>query len=181
MNALTLLFGGARSGKSELAVRLARAQPGPVVVIATAQAGDEEMAARIAQHRRERAPEWETIEAPLELRDALARAPDDACVIIDCLTLWTSNMLAARGATETEAQAGPMATTAATRRGPTIVVSNEVGLGIVPDNPLAREYRDLLGRVNAIWAAAADHAYLLVAGRALALEPATTLVEELAQ
>ncbi len=176
---LLLLLGGARSGKSDLAVRLARRQSAPVVLIATADAGDAEMAARIARHRRERPAAWETIEAPLALAAAIAGAPDGSCVIVDCLTLWTSNMLAGPQAGETEARALQAARAARDRGGLTIAVSNEVGLGIVPANPLARSYRDLLGRVNAIWAAAADSAYLLVAGRALALARVDQLIGEL--
>jgi adenosyl cobinamide kinase/adenosyl cobinamide phosphate guanylyltransferase len=102
--------------------------------------------------------------------------PDVECLIIDCLTLWTANMLASRRATETEARAAVAASAAASRAGLTIAVSNEVGLGLVPDHPLGREYRDLLGRVNTTWASAAERAYLLVAGRALALEPIEELV-----
>jgi adenosyl cobinamide kinase/adenosyl cobinamide phosphate guanylyltransferase len=167
---LVLLIGGARSGKSDLAVRLAREQSAPVVFIATAQAGDAEMAARISQHARERPPTWQTIEEPLQLQRAIDQAADGDCVILDCLTLWAANALEALGAPEAEAHATATAQAAATRRGLTIVVTNEVGLGIVPtDNALSRAYRDLLGRVNAIWADAADHAYLLIAGRALAL------------
>ena len=173
---LLMLIGGARSGKSELAARLAVSQPAPVSIIATGEPGDDEMAARIEQHRHERPPEWTTIEEPLELTEAIARVPDVECLIIDCLTLWTANMLASRRATETEARAAVAASAAASRAGLTIAVSNEVGLGLVPDHPLGREYRDLLGRVNTTWASAAERAYLLVAGRALALEPIEELV-----
>ena len=168
---LMLLIGGARSGKSELAVRLARHQTAPVTVIATGEAGDEEMTARIAQHRRDRPTEWVTIEEPLDLVKALAQVPGGDCLIVDCLTLWTANMLGAAGAAQAEARAARAAAIAAGRPGRTIVVTNEVGLGLVPDHPLGRDYRDLLGRVNAIWAGAAERAYLLVAGRALRLEP----------
>jgi adenosyl cobinamide kinase/adenosyl cobinamide phosphate guanylyltransferase len=177
--ALILLLGGARSGKSDLAVRLAQRQCAPVTLIATAEIGDQEMAARIARHRRERSPTWQTIEAPLALQAAIIGVPDGDCLIVDCLTLWTSNMLAGPQAGELEAHAGEAAQAARERGGLTIAVSNEVGLGIVPGNPLARRYRDLHGRVNAIWAAAADRAYLLIAGRALALACADELIEEL--
>src|SRR5947209_15753324 len=132
---LALLLGGARSGKSDLAVRLAMGQPNPVVMIATAEAGDDEMAARIAAHRAQRPAAWTTIEEPLRLLSALKRAPAESCVLIDCLTLWTSNMLAAHGAQETERQAKMAAAAAAGRHGTVIAVSNEVGLGLVPDNP----------------------------------------------
>jgi adenosylcobyric acid synthase len=174
---LVLLIGGARSGKSELALRLAGEQRAPVVFVATAEAGDGEMAERIERHARERPPAWRTLEEPLRLLAAIESAGRDDCLVIDCLTLWSANALAALGAREAEAQAVAAAAAAGARGGLTIVVTNEVGLGIVPDNALARTYSDLHGRVNAIWAHAADRAYLLVAGRALALAPTGSLDE----
>jgi len=177
--ALVLLTGGARSGKSALAVRLASEQGAPVVFLATAQAGDEEMEARIAQHRRERPGSWQTIEEPLDLCEAIEGVNAGHCLIVDCLTLWTANALERVGAEEAEARAVAAADAASARPGPTIAVTNEVGLGLVPDGPPGREYRDLLGRVNAIWAAATDRAFLLVAGRALDLKRADSLAEGL--
>jgi adenosyl cobinamide kinase/adenosyl cobinamide phosphate guanylyltransferase len=174
-----LLIGGARSGKSALAVRMAAAQPAPTTLIATGEPGDDEMVARIEQHRSERPAEWTTVEEPLELADAIVDVPDRDCLIIDCLTLWTANMLAVRGADATRADAVRVAAAAGARAGLTIAVTNEVGLGVVPDHVLGREYRDLLGRVNASWAAAAERAYLLVAGRALALSGPDALIEGL--
>lgn len=177
---LVLLLGGARSGKSDLALRLARTRDAPVALIATAEAGDDEMAARIAQHRRERPPEWRTLEAPLELEQSLASLADGTTAIIDCLTLWVSNLVLDGVESEVvRARAAAAADQARRRDGLTIAVSNEVGMGIVPDSPLARTYRDLLGAVNATWAAAADHAQLLVAGRLLTLTTAETLMDEL--
>jgi adenosyl cobinamide kinase/adenosyl cobinamide phosphate guanylyltransferase len=170
---LVLLIGGARSGKSTLALRLAREQRAPVVYLATAQPGDEEMAARIARHERERPASWRTIEEPLRLDTAIEGVQSENCLIVDCLTLWTANALEALGADATEALALATAAAAAERRGLTVAVTNEVGLGIVPDNPLGRSYRDLLGRVNAAWAEAADEAFLVVAGRLLRLERVT--------
>jgi len=167
--ALTLLIGGARSGKSALALALAAAQSAPVAFVATAQPGDAEMAGRIAAHARERPAAWRTIEEPLRLSEALARIDAGHCAIVDCLTLWTANALAVADARTVTRDAAEAAAVAAARSGLTIAVTNEVGLGVVPDNPLGRSYRDLLGRVNAIWAAAAGEAYLVVAGRALAL------------
>jgi adenosyl cobinamide kinase/adenosyl cobinamide phosphate guanylyltransferase len=175
--ALVLLIGGARSGKSELALRLAREQRAPVVLVATGEAGDDEMTARIDRHRRERPPTWQTIEEPLRLHETLETIDEKSCVIVDCLTLWAANALERLGAADAERQAGAAAAAAATRSGLTIAVSNEVGLGLVPDNPLGRSYRDLLGRVNTLWADAAARTYLLVAGRALPL--ATTDTREL--
>jgi adenosyl cobinamide kinase/adenosyl cobinamide phosphate guanylyltransferase len=166
---LVLLIGGARSGKSELALRLAREQTAPVVFVATGEAGDDEMTARIDQHRRERPPTWQTIEEPVQLRETLETIDEKSCVIVDCLTLWAANALERLGAADAETHAGAAAATAAARSGLTIAVSNEVGLGLVPDNPLGRSYRDLLGRVNTLWADAAARSYLLVAGRALPL------------
>ena len=167
---LTFLVGGARSGKSTLALGLAGESGRTVVFVATSEPRDEEMAARIERHRRERRPEWSTVEAPLDLTGALRAAPDEACVVLDCLTLWTSNALEAGWTDEAVAQkAEEVARLAASRAAPTVVVSNEVGLGVVPDTPLGRRYRDVLGSVNAIFAAAAERACLVVAGRALEL------------
>jgi adenosyl cobinamide kinase/adenosyl cobinamide phosphate guanylyltransferase len=176
---LVFLTGGARSGKSQLAVRLAAEQRSPVVFLATGEGRDEEMSVRIAEHRRQRPEQWRTIEEPLELRETIENVADEHCLIVDCLTLWTANAVAAVGAAATEAHAAAAAALARHRRGLTVAVSNEVGLGIVPDNPVAREYRDLLGRVNAIWADAADHAFLVLAGRAIALRPVEDMIEEL--
>lgn len=163
---LTFLVGGARAGKSALAVRRARGFGGPVVFVATAEPRDAEMAERIARHREERDPGWETVEAPIDLGGALTAAPAAACVVVDCLTLWVANLLE-RDEAEVVALAAGAARLAAERPGPTIAVSNEVGMGVVPASALGRRYRDLLGRVNAVWADAASEAALVVAGRPL--------------
>ena len=156
---LVVYVGGARSGKSRLAVERARASGRPVVFVATAEPGDDEMIDRITRHRAERPPDWTTVEEPLDLAAALRDAPADATVIVDCLSLWVAN-----------GGGGDDAVDAARARAAlTIAVSNEVGLGIVPDNALARAYRDDLGRVNAAWVAAAAEAYLVVAGKTLRL------------
>jgi adenosyl cobinamide kinase/adenosyl cobinamide phosphate guanylyltransferase len=167
---LVVLIGGARSGKSRLAVRLAGEHDGAVVFIATGEAGDDEMAERIARHRAERPAGWLTVEEPVMLRDALTAAPAGACVVVDCLSLWVANVIEERPADEIEAEAAAVAKLAAARPGSTIAVTNEVGLGVVPVSSLGRAYRDLLGRVNAIWAEAASEAYLVVAGLALRLD-----------
>ncbi|HEU4737213.1 MAG TPA: bifunctional adenosylcobinamide kinase/adenosylcobinamide-phosphate guanylyltransferase [Solirubrobacterales bacterium] len=169
---LTLLLGGARSGKSALALRRAAETGAPVVFIATAEALDAEMEARIARHRAERDPSWTTIEAPLDLQGALADAPAGACVLVDCLSFWLANLLQSGelGEGEILARAAAAATLACRREGSTIAVSNEVGMGIVPEYELGRRYRDLLGRVNATWAERAEEALLVVAGRRLRLE-----------
>ncbi|MGH2676633.1 MAG: bifunctional adenosylcobinamide kinase/adenosylcobinamide-phosphate guanylyltransferase [Actinomycetota bacterium] len=167
---LTLLLGGAAAGKSRLAVRLAAAWGGPVVVIATAEPRDEEMAERIRRHREQRPPEWPTVEEPVDLEGALASAPEDALTLVDCLTLWVSNLME-RGLSDQdiEDQARKAASLAAFRTAGTVAVTNEVGSGVVPANPVARRYRDVLGRVNAIWAEAAHRVALVVAGRLLPL------------
>jgi adenosyl cobinamide kinase/adenosyl cobinamide phosphate guanylyltransferase len=162
--ALVLLLGGARSGKSRLAVRLAAESGRPVVFVATGEAGDDEMADRIARHRDERPVEWTTVEEPIDLAGAIAAAPEGATLVVDCLSLWVANVFETR---DVEREAREAAALAVART--TIAVTNEVGLGVVPATPLGRAYRDVLGRVNAIWAEAADEAYLVVAGRVLRL------------
>jgi len=170
----TFLVGGARSGKSTMAVRLASAFDGPVAVVVTAEARDEEMAERIRAHREARPAEWDVVEAPLGLLATVEGIDGDAGLILDCLTLWVSNALE-DGASDgdVEGEASKVAAALASRAAPSIVVSNEVGLGIVPANELARRYRDVLGRVNAAFAAEADRSFLVVAGRGLPLEEVT--------
>jgi len=168
--ALVLLTGGARSGKSRLAVELAAARRRPVVVVVTAEAADDEMAERIRRHQRERPPQWTTVEETLDLEGALARVPADSVVLVDCLSLWVANLLTRElPDEEVETRARSAAARAAARAAGAIAVTNEVGSGVVPANPLGRRYRDVLGRVNAIWARAADQAALVVAGRLLPL------------
>lgn len=169
--ALTVLLGGARSGKSTLAVRKAAAADAPVVFVATAEGRDEEMAERIARHRAERPDHWRTVEEPVDLLGAVAAAAPGDFLVVDCLSLWVSNLLETGLAEDDVAHAAvAVAAAASARPGTTIAVTNEVGMGLVPVYELGRRYRDLLGRVNAIWAAAADEALLVVAGRALVLE-----------
>lgn len=162
------LLGGARSGKSDRAQSLALESGLPVTVIATATAGDEEMSDRITRHRLSRPAEWSTVEEPVHLGAAIQGARDGDFLVIDCLTLWVSNLLeegstpdAIRGA------AGVSAAAMAGRRG--VVVSNEVGMGIVPANPLGRVFQDVLGNVNAVFASCAERSVLMVAGRSLEL------------
>jgi adenosylcobinamide kinase/adenosylcobinamide-phosphate guanylyltransferase len=164
---LVVYVGGARSGKSRLALQRAHEAAAPVVFIATGEAGDDEMAERIERHRAERPGAWRTVEEPVELAAALDGVPGGATAIVDCLSLWVANL---GDAADVEVRSAAAARVAAARPGLTIAVTNEVGLGIVPDNALARSYRDTLGRVNADWAALADEAYFVVAGRPLRLE-----------
>jgi adenosyl cobinamide kinase/adenosyl cobinamide phosphate guanylyltransferase len=167
---LTFLLGGARSGKSALAVELVREWNGPVSVIATGEAGDDEMAERIRLHRAERPAGWKTIEEPLDVAAALEGVPAHDAVVVDCLSLWVANLLG-RGdaADEIEAAGRSLASQAAEREALVVAVSNEVGLGVVPATELGRRYRDVLGRINADWAAAADRAAFVIAGRMLPL------------
>jgi adenosyl cobinamide kinase/adenosyl cobinamide phosphate guanylyltransferase len=137
-----------------------------VTFIATAEAFDAEMTERIERHKAERPGAWATIEEPIELEGALASVPDGATAIVDCLSLWVANVFESQ---PVEAFSAAAARAAAERTGLTIAVTNEVGMGIVPDNALARAYRDALGRVNAQWAEAADESLLVVAGRTLTL------------
>jgi adenosyl cobinamide kinase/adenosyl cobinamide phosphate guanylyltransferase len=165
----TFLVGGARSGKSSLAVDIGLRHQGPVVFVATAEAFDDDLAQRIARHRDER-PDWPTLEVPVGLAAAVAACDPEALVIVDCLTVWVGNLFhhlpsaAHRADAYTAFEAAMRA-----RSAPTVVVSNEVGLGLHPDTDLGREYRDELGRLNQRVAAACDRTLLLVAGRALPL------------
>jgi adenosyl cobinamide kinase/adenosyl cobinamide phosphate guanylyltransferase len=166
---LVVLLGGARAGKSALALELASGWRGAVAYIATAEAGDDEMARRIEQHRSERPDRWTTIEEPIALRETLSSLDDRTLAVVDCLTLWVSNLLARDGAVLEEATA--IARLAAPRAAPVIAVTNEVGLGIVPANRLGRLYREVLGEVNRTFVAHAEQSAFVVAGRALPLSP----------
>jgi len=175
---LLVLLGGARSGKSTLAQQLASATDAAVTLIATAEARDDEMVERIAAHRAARPSDWTTIEEPIELAGALSAVPPHACVIIDCLTLWVSNLvLAGWPSARIEEAASLVAGLAAERAGPTLVVSNEVGMGVVPASELGRAFRDVQGRVNTVFCDVADRSVLVFAGRALDLTPADDLIE----
>jgi len=168
--ALTVLLGGARSGKSTAAQTLANDLDHPVTYLATATPGDDEMAERIDRHRSERPPSWTTVEEPIDLVVALRGVAPGATVIVDCLTLWLTNLMGA-GMDDADilATASAAAAIAAQRHGATIAVTNEVGLGLVPPNPLGRQFRDLAGRVNRLWADQAARTGFVVAGRILPL------------
>ncbi|MFT3972778.1 MAG: bifunctional adenosylcobinamide kinase/adenosylcobinamide-phosphate guanylyltransferase [Amaricoccus sp.] len=165
---LTLVLGGARSGKSRLAESLVTATPAPWRYLATAQAFDDEMVERIAVHRAGRAAGWETDEVPLALAEALSALPPGCPVLVDCLTLWLSNVLLAGH--DPEAECGRLADVLARPCGLWVVVANEVGLGIVPDNALARRFRDHAGWLNQRIAATADRVILTAAGLPLRLK-----------
>jgi adenosyl cobinamide kinase/adenosyl cobinamide phosphate guanylyltransferase len=168
---LTLLLGGARSGKSRLAVELAAECAQPVTYVATSPRieDDADLDARIAAHQAERPAHWRTLEEQIDLDAALGAAGNDV-VIVDCLTLWTSNaMWHGHDDGHVIDQATRHAARASARHAPTIVISNEVGLGVHPSTATGRRFRDLLGTVNQVWARAADRSLLLVAGRALEL------------
>ena len=165
---VTLVLGGARSGKSRYAEWLIGTCPKPWVYIATAEAKDGEMAARIAAHKVRRGPEWQTVEAPHELPEALAAAPGGAAVLVDCLTLWLSNLM--HGGFDLETMTTRLEQALAARSGPSVLVSNEVGLGIVPDNELGRRFRDLQGALNQRIAAKAQRVIMMVAGIPVAVK-----------
>jgi adenosyl cobinamide kinase/adenosyl cobinamide phosphate guanylyltransferase len=168
---LVVVLGGVRSGKSALAVEIGRRWPGPVSLIATAEVRDEEMRERIERHRRERPSHWSTVEAPRELASC-APWRSHGLVIVDCLTLWISNLIEAERDAEAIVEAArELVSIALARQAPTIVVSNEVGLGIIPATPLGRRFADLLGTVNRLFVERADPALFVVAGQALRLEP----------
>jgi len=166
--ALTLVVGGARSGKSRLAERLVTESGRPRRYIATAQAWDEEMADRIARHRADRGADWTTVEAPLDLPTALAAAQSDEAVLVDCATLWLSNHLLAEH--DLDAEGAALLAALAACPAPVVLVSNEVGWGIVPDNALARAFRDAQGRLNQQIAARADLVLGVMAGLPMVLK-----------
>ena len=158
-----LVIGGARSGKSRHAQAVAEAGAGPLVFIATGQAFDEEMADRIARHRADRGDRWQTVEAPFEVDEAIERhAGEGMTLLVDCLTLWTSNLLL--GDHDIPAATDRLCRAIAAAPGRVILVANETGLGIVPDNALARRFRDAAGIVNQRVGAVVDAVDLVVAG-----------------
>lgn len=188
---LIAFTGGARSGKSTAALSVAMSLDAPVTFIATAEAGDDEMTERIERHRADRPAGWTTIEAPIHLAAAVERVGDEATIVIDCLSMWVSNRMLAEGAgaetgpgsgsTTSEqfgadcarsivTEAGSLGECLRERSGMAIVVTNEVGSGVVPATPLGRAYRDVLGSVNQAVFASANRACLVVAGRLLELQ-----------
>jgi adenosylcobinamide kinase/adenosylcobinamide-phosphate guanylyltransferase len=168
-----LILGGARSGKSALAERLAGDSGRDVVYIATAQAGDAEMATRIAHHRARRPQQWRCMEEPLHLADALREhAREDRCILVDCLTLWLSNLLGEADAQCFERERDRLLDALPGLQGDILLVSNEVGLGIVPMGELTRRFVDEAGRLHQAIAAVSERVVFVAAGLPLVLKGA---------
>ncbi len=175
---LIYITGGCRSGKSRYALARGEALPGPRRFVATCPVLDDEMNARVDRHRTERAGRgWQTVDAPVDPASAVDRSHDVPVVLVDCLTLWVNNLLCdphhgKPHLTEDDAASHARTLAEACRRHPgtVLVVTNEVGLGIVPGNDLSRQFRDLLGRVNQVLAAAAEEAVLMVSGLPMVLK-----------
>lgn len=174
----TLLIGGARSGKSALAIEIARKWGGPVTFIATAEARDEEMTNRIAQHQADRDPGWTTLEAPIEVTKAISNIPEETLIILDCLTLWVSNLFDRGIERDGEVRAKETSAALARRASPVLVITNEVGSGIVPDNAAARAYRDLLGSINSIFAADAERVFFVSAGHVTPMKTQGEVIDD---
>jgi adenosylcobinamide kinase/adenosylcobinamide-phosphate guanylyltransferase len=170
---VALVMGGARSGKSRYGLSLAENFPAPRLFLATGEARDAEMAARIAAHQQERGPGWETREVPVELPEALSQGQGRyGAILVDCLTMWLANLMLREDSSAEDLAAAGRGLLAVLDRvaTPTIFISNEVGLGIVPEAPLARKYRDWLGWLHQQVAKAADLVVLVVAGLPLTLK-----------
>jgi adenosylcobinamide kinase/adenosylcobinamide-phosphate guanylyltransferase len=164
-----LITGGARSGKSALAERMTLALGTPAIYIATAEAWDDEMADRIARHRARRGAEWETVAEPIDLFRALTETDGGAPRLVDCMTLWLSNLML--GERDWEAEVARVADLIPRLAAPVVFVTNEVGSGIVPDNALARAYRDAAGLTNQRLADVCDELWLCVSGHPLKVKP----------
>lgn len=165
---ITLVLGGARSGKSTFAENLARSH-GQRVYIATAERVDDEMVRRIEAHRRQRGAGWRTVEAPLDLADAIRQeSAPQVCLLVDCLTVWLGNLM--HHGWRIDAARDALLDTLAGVSGPVVLVANEVGLGIVPDNAAARAFRDHAGRINQAVARLAERVYFVAAGLPLILK-----------
>jgi len=179
MSRLILVTGGSRSGKSAFGQTLAESLPGPRAFVATCPVIDPEMNERIRRHREARAGRgWETLEEPLELAEAFRRAAGHAVVLVDCLTLWINNAMYAAEQTGAELSEDDIARRAravldaARAHGGTVLfITNEVGMGIVPESPLGRQFRDLAGRANQVFGHGCDEVYLAVCGQILQIKP----------
>ena len=168
---ITFVLGGARSGKSRFAESFVASLPRPWVYIATAEAHDDEMKARIAEHQARREAGWQTLEAPHDLHDAIRAAPKGAIVLVDCLTLWLSNIV--HGPFDVGRAMDQLEDALHTRESATVLVSNEVGMGLVPETPLGRAFRDAQGRLNQRIAAIASRVIFVVAGQPLIVKGST--------
>ena len=170
--ALVLILGGARSGKSTVACRLAQRTGADVTFVATARPVDDEMRARITSHIEDRPTSWTTVEAPLDLSAAVATIDQAHAVIVDCVTVWISNLVVELGLTDDEvlSRVSELVDVCRQRDAVTVLVSNEVGMGVVPGTVLGRSFRDLQGFTNTVIAAGATSVGLVVAGRVLNLD-----------
>jgi adenosylcobinamide kinase/adenosylcobinamide-phosphate guanylyltransferase len=168
---ITVLTGGARSGKSAYAVELGRRHQGPVLFMATAPPLDDDMKARIDRHVSER-PDWPTVEEPFDIAPTIRTATSPTLVIVDCLTLWVSNLMwRGNSDSDVESIAARLADDLRATSADVVLITNEVGLGVHPESELGRRYRDLLGRVNQIVVGVSDRALFMMSGRALVLSP----------
>lgn len=168
-----LVLGGACSGKSRYGLTLAERLPGPRLFLATGEARDEEMVARITAHQAERGPDWETQEVPRALPEAISTAGEGyGVILVDCLTMWLANLMLSENAADDQIRSAVQHLLAVLERlsTPAIFISNEVGLGVVPESPLARKFRDELGRLHQQVAQAADLVVLVVAGLPVAIK-----------
>ena len=171
MKRVTLVLGGARSGKSRHAEGLARRHKGRLIYIATAEITDDEMRQRIERHREDRGAKWATVEAPLDLVSALHKADHaSAFILVECITVWINNLI--YHGRDAGSEVKYLCAALSGLRGQIVIVANEVGLGIVPDNALARAFRDEAGRANQALAEAADEVLFIAAGLPMTLKKA---------
>lgn len=162
---LILVLGGARSGKSSWALHYTEAIYGSFLFLATARSLDDEMAERIRLHKLSRGPDWQLVEEPIEISEALqTRCGDVETVLVDCLTVWLSNVMFEKGVEDIDSYKNDLLSTLLVREKSIIVVSNELGMGIVPENPIGRQFRDISGQLNQEIAAMADKVVFLMAG-----------------
>lgn len=176
---VTFFLGGARSGKSRLALHHAASNYDRPLYLATCEPGDPEMRARVRRHQEERGARWQTVEEPLSVESVLLDPDLDAdVVLLDCLTLWLTNVMLKLGAEQFEPRRDSLLAALRQPARPVVMVSNEVGMGIVPDSPLGREFRDLAGWLNQEVAKVADHVLFVVAGLPLVLKGSYSEVAE---
>ncbi len=170
MGRLVFITGGARSGKSRFALSIAKSLGKKKAFIATAQVLDDEMRKRIMQHRKARARQWYTVEEPMDIKGALKELDGFEVVVVDCLTLWLNNLISLERGKSPVQEAEELAEFCKIATPSCVLVSNEVGLGIVPESPLGRSFRDLAGKINQIFASASDEVYIVISGIPLRLK-----------